>query len=280
MKLLKLREIGKVPVHLRFNRFVHTGYRAWYTTKECLQSMLVWHNETVNIWTHFVSLLLFLAVTTYLCVADIPFPHNLFRLLATVPACVTFALSVAYHTFLCHDHCCRSRKVYRCLLCADVAGVVILGALAWAGPLYYSYSIHAGVALAGEATATASAAAAAYVTLSVLAMLGVFFARSPAQRIAILGAQALFRIALIVSRLVHDDPSPDAVTCYVLMELCFAFGGVANAARVPERFFPGRLDTFANSHQIMHVVTAAGVGLLYRGMQFDSAYAISREIWT
>ena len=41
-----------LPSHLRFNRFVRTGYRLNLTTWQCLKSLFYFHNETFNVYSH------------------------------------------------------------------------------------------------------------------------------------------------------------------------------------------------------------------------------------
>jgi hypothetical protein len=48
-----------------------------------------------------------------------------------------------------------------------------------------------------------------------------------------------------------------------------ALGGVANAFYFPEKFFPGKLDCFVTSHQIMHVCTGTAAGVFLTGMRSD-----------
>lgn len=48
----KLYKIDEMPDYLRFNPFVKDGYRRQMNVKECCQSLLFFHNETVNIYTH------------------------------------------------------------------------------------------------------------------------------------------------------------------------------------------------------------------------------------
>ena len=48
----RLYKIEEIPEYLRFNPFVKNGYRRQMNVKECCQSLLFFHNETVNIYTH------------------------------------------------------------------------------------------------------------------------------------------------------------------------------------------------------------------------------------
>jgi hypothetical protein len=48
----RLYKIDEMPAYLRFNPFVKNGYRQLMDVKQCCQSLLFFHNETVNIYTH------------------------------------------------------------------------------------------------------------------------------------------------------------------------------------------------------------------------------------
>ena len=47
-----LHHYNCIPDHLRFNRFVHSGYRVDLSTSECLKSLFYLHNESFNIYSH------------------------------------------------------------------------------------------------------------------------------------------------------------------------------------------------------------------------------------
>ena len=48
----RLYKIHEMPEYLRFNPFVKNGYRRLMNVNQCCQSLLFFHNETVNIYTH------------------------------------------------------------------------------------------------------------------------------------------------------------------------------------------------------------------------------------
>eukprot|EP00297_Palpitomonas_bilix_P006659 CAMPEP_0113866772 /NCGR_PEP_ID=MMETSP0780_2-20120614/52_1 /TAXON_ID=652834 /ORGANISM="Palpitomonas bilix" /LENGTH=405 /DNA_ID=CAMNT_0000851647 /DNA_START=97 /DNA_END=1311 /DNA_ORIENTATION=- /assembly_acc=CAM_ASM_000599 len=57
----------QAPDHLQDNEYIKTGYRTNYSFWHCVKSLFFLHNETVNIWTHLLGLVLFilLAYTAY-----------------------------------------------------------------------------------------------------------------------------------------------------------------------------------------------------------------------
>ena len=47
-----LHHFNCLPDHLRFNRYVHTGYRVDLSTWGCLKSLFYLHNESFNVYSH------------------------------------------------------------------------------------------------------------------------------------------------------------------------------------------------------------------------------------
>ena len=42
----------QVPTHLKFNPYIHNGYRPLASSTGCIKSLGYFHNETINILTH------------------------------------------------------------------------------------------------------------------------------------------------------------------------------------------------------------------------------------
>ena len=59
IRLLKITEVEDIYRH---NPFILTGYRDRTSIVGCLKSVLVLHNETINIWTHFLGFLFFVGL--------------------------------------------------------------------------------------------------------------------------------------------------------------------------------------------------------------------------
>lgn len=45
-----------------YNNSIHTGYRTNFTFRDALRSVWMLHNETANIWTHIVGLVVFVVI--------------------------------------------------------------------------------------------------------------------------------------------------------------------------------------------------------------------------
>lgn len=63
------RRIGvynEAPEHNKYLIYILTGYRIGFTTfKDCMSSLFMVHNETVNIWTHLFGMLMYALFGVY-----------------------------------------------------------------------------------------------------------------------------------------------------------------------------------------------------------------------
>ena len=60
-------DIDKAPAWLIDNHFILTGYRIGFSKiKDVLRSLFMIHNETTNIWSHMIGIILFVVLTSYI----------------------------------------------------------------------------------------------------------------------------------------------------------------------------------------------------------------------
>ena len=50
--MTRLCKLGDLPEHLRFNPHILSGYRPPTSARGCVRSLLYYHNESFNIYSH------------------------------------------------------------------------------------------------------------------------------------------------------------------------------------------------------------------------------------
>jgi predicted membrane channel-forming protein YqfA (hemolysin III family) len=229
----RLLSWAEVPSWLQYNRFIHSGYRPLMrSTGAALASILQWHNETLNIWTHLLPLFFFLCLFAQELhrAHSEGEPHRALHLFAALGCVFVCTVSVAYHTLMCG---CRSRGEYQRLLCVDVFGSVVVISttavpLLWFGNPCFS---------AGTTTWMLCLFA-----LSTCATSYAIFQRSmtASQRLLLFGGHLLLRLALQFKTLTPKFRATGHHASLALHSESFLWlllGGLVNVGRIPERFF-------------------------------------------
>lgn len=163
----------------------------------------------------------------------------------------------------CHLLSCHSERVSYIMLRLDYAGIAALISTSFYPPVYYSFmcypffcSLYMGfITLLGIAT----------ILVSLLPMF-----QSPEYRTfraSLFLGMGLCGVAPILHKLILFWGSPEALltTGYeILMGLFYGVGALVYAARIPERWMPGKFDIAGHSHQLFHVLVVAGAYTHYR----------------
>lgn len=136
-----LVNFSDLPHWQQDNHFILSGYRkASYSYKRSFQSILQWHNESVNIWSHLIPGSLSLPGAFLLCsvlrpryerasVADVYAMGCFF-----IGAALCLGMSAIYHT-LC-DHSPNVAKFWNQL---DYVGIAVLIAGSFVPSVYYGF---------------------------------------------------------------------------------------------------------------------------------------------
>jgi adiponectin receptor len=265
--------------HLADSEYIVGHYRHVPGFWASLRSLFRLHNETANIYTHasgFVmcSWLLLGVLSSPEAVGLPPAPTTTAPALLPAPcagaplwplavflcgALVCLGASVAFHAFAP-----VSVRAFNALAKADYAGISALIFSSMVPPLVYAFwdDAHALRAYLALAAATNSAAAAA-------GTMDAF--RSPAWRWARAGAfiacgvvgglplfHSLWRSGLPTAAPMEREAAWRAVYGTALMGAQYVVGAVLYAARVPERWAPGRYDLFG-SHAVFHILVVTAV---------------------
>jgi adiponectin receptor len=255
----KLLGIDDAPLWLRFNRFVRTGYRPQLRPLAATATFLQWHNESVNVWTHFFPALFLVYLVAF------PLIGGLMFRLATLSNVFIFAMSSVYHLYM---PCTRSVEGYRRLISCDVFGALI--AISTTGYTFILYGDRcADPARTQLYTAVFSAATAVTAWAIAISRMTV------GGRGAMFGAFSLLRLALCVT--IHQGKaaaghSDDAALFYHVAAFFALFAGCAvNVLRVPERWLPRTrwLDFVGNSHNIWHLFCLVSCALTLWACELD-----------
>lgn len=250
----------------RNNHFIHTGYRPVTNSfSACIRSLFYIQNESVNIHSHLLGALL-----------TVPLAHWFFTVTAAryptagtadtvvfacffLAAITCFAMSATYHTISNH-----SARIARRAIALDFLGIVGLVTGSFIPSIYYGFYCRPRLQ---------------YVYWSMICSLG--FACALATLVEPFRSQHKTRTALFVSvglsgllpithGLLERDVSQlrrEAGLDWILLQAAlYLLGAYIYAARIPEKWFPGRFDIVGSSHQIFHVLVVVAALAHFKGL--------------
>ncbi|KAG5488978.1 hypothetical protein JIQ42_00598 [Leishmania sp. Namibia] len=282
--MLPLYVIADVPTYLRDNRYILRGYRAYYTGKQCFTSLLRMHNETINIWTHLLGVIVFVVLMMQLFTRHIIPEYiagNVFhqenRTAQPVPvddartawpfiifgtfslACVMCMLcSACFHTFLCH----MSEDLYHRMHALDYYAITLLVVGSFLPFCFYAMSC---------APAWRNAYLSMICSFGAVGLIGPFFRHWTSEAFAT--KKIIFYVCMVgsgliptihLSKMIPLDISGPYVKGLLLMLVLYGVGVFIYAFRIPEAMSPGTFDFYFSSHQIWHVcVLGAAVTHFY-----------------
>ncbi|XP_058668167.1 membrane progestin receptor epsilon [Ammospiza nelsoni] len=262
--------------------FILSGYRRLHcSAQECLASVLQPTNETLNFWTHFIPLLLFLTRFGRLLLlrgaGDVPFHHPALLPLWCYASGVllTFAMSCTAHLFSCLSPRLRATFFY-----LDYASISYYG---FASTVAYSYYLLPGLSLLDAGAMSryvqqrlgwqldCSLPIAAYrvlvlpVALALAVGCTAACCRSRAACCAYPFAVRTFVFAMplsmacpIMLESLFFDLRARNPTLFVYFYRRYFWLLVAaffNVSKIPERIQPGLFDIVGHSHQLFHIFT-------------------------
>jgi len=255
---VQLLTFFEAPPHLRFNQYVLGSYRPPMDIHGCLASLTYFHNETINILTHAVPVLLIAAAVPWMLPWDeisvpwLPAIH--------VVACMApWVGSTFYHLFMCH----RLGKIaYTALLKLDLLGIWFtqtFGALVTISAATHCFQYETKCWL--------------LIFYSMLCFLCLYQAMTVStvwgRRFAF-SAPFLIRICCLALRLSSfGGGAPNTTLAVILQDLLAIIGGYIGAVNIPEKWFPGKCDLLCNSHNIMHVLVVMAVYQMHQAASLD-----------
>ncbi|XP_023344521.1 progestin and adipoQ receptor family member 3 [Eurytemora carolleeae] len=248
-----------VPVFVREDS-IYTGYRTTLGYTECIKSVFRLHNETVNIWSHFLGFLYF---GFLLCINIFQsHPHNRSSadLIAVCIQLVTYQicmiLSSMFHTFLCH-----SERVKYKWKEADHSGILIALWGTYTRIIVTNFSCFPSWLLFHLLLVT---------ILFSLVFLQRWWNREKRQKggveLYLFLALSMYAVAplahwlSISPTLVHNNTTAQKIF-WILVP--YGLGGLGlffYISRIPERIVPpGQVDLCGASHQLWHIFILAGM---------------------
>uniref|UniRef100_A0A336M8N6 CSON011273 protein n=1 Tax=Culicoides sonorensis TaxID=179676 RepID=A0A336M8N6_CULSO len=258
-----LKDWHEMPRHLQFNPYVLKGYRPLQDVRGCLNSLFYMHNETVNILTHGIPIVYILATVP----AILPW-ENEYRFLSwchLVGSVAPWCGSFMYHLFMNLEH---GEYTYYRLLQLDMLGIWIsqsFGALPMVTATVFCLNgfMKWFIILS-------------YCVLSIWGLYKALTAASPWQRrlcFALPFTMRIFLALLRVTRLGGGNPS--SFTHVVLQDSVSLVGGVIGAMHIPEKWFPGAVDMWLNSHNIMHILVVTAVYSMHQATVLDLEWMVN-----
>ena len=265
----KIISFNSLPEWLRDNEFIRGSYRPpMFSVRGCFKSMFRLHNETWNIWTHFLGFLFFLVlfagVYTFgdyitgffedVTIHELPWNEQMMLSLFFSGAIVCLLCSTLFHVL--HNHSCKVHHFFNKL---DYSGIAFLITGSSVPAYYYGFYC----TKTAQLTHISILVALGFGCLAI-SMWSKF--STPKYRVfrflvfvlfGLYGVVPFFHIYLRDGYLLAADAyAPWGI---ITMALLYIGGGLLYAFRIPERFWPGMFDVWASSHQLFHilVVTAA-----------------------
>lgn len=281
--IARAREHGLIayddlPQPWRVNPHIIRGYRFSESKTDCVRSVLRMSNETVNIWSHALGLVIVLAIAFYFY----PTSHN-FSLSTTadvlmaavffVAACKCLVCSTMWHTM----NSIAEQSLMERFACVDYTGISLLIASSIMTAEYTAFYCE-------PVSRTVYMAATAALGLGgVIVPWHPFFNRADQS-----WARVAFYVSLAVSGFIpvfqlnltrgpawsYEFYAPIARSIGV-----YLLGACVYASKIPERWWPGGFDYVGGSHNLWHLAVLGGILFHYMAMQefFAGAFQRAKE---
>lgn len=264
-----------LPIPWRVNPHIVNGYRFTESKIECVRSMFNVSNESVNIWSHAIGLIIILTIAFYFYPTSVNFSQStktdvFIAAVFLFAACKCLACSTIWHTMnSVADKCLMER-----FACVDYTGISLL--------------IAASI-MTTEYTAFYCEPTSRWVYMSLTATLGIGGLILPWHPTFNRADMAWARVAFYVSlaatgfapvlQLNLTRGTTWAWTFYapIAKSICvYLVGACVYASQVPERWIPGKVDYIGGSHNLWHFAVLGGILFHYVAMQEFFAGAFLR----
>ncbi|BDD61312.1 hypothetical protein MPDQ_001343 [Monascus purpureus] len=271
----RLITYADLPHPWRINPHITKGYRFSTTKLECFTSVFTLNNELVNIWSHFIGLIIVLSTAFYFYPLNPNFylSTNTDVAIAAVfffAACKCLVCSTLWHTM----NSISSQSLMERFACVDYTGISFLVAASIVTTEYTAFYCE-------------PVSRWTYILLTMsLGVGGVILPWHPTfNRADLAWARVAFYVSLALTgfaplaQLTYTRGLAWCVYFYAPITksiLVYFAGACIYASQIPERWRPGLFDYFGGSHNIWHLAVLGGILFHYHAMQDLFAGAFQR----
>lgn len=255
-----------LPDPWRVNPHIVKGYRFSETKLGCFRSMLDLSNESFNVWSHFIGLIIVLSIAFYFYPLSPTFSLSskadvMIATLFFAAACKCLICSTLWHTM----SSISSQNLMERFACVDYTGISLLVASSIMTIEYTAFYCE-------------PASRWTYMLLTFgLGIGGTIFPWHPTfNRADMAWARVAFYVTLAATgflpflQLSMTRGSAWAAYFYAPLVKSVAVylgGAILYAGKVPERWWPGMFDYVGGSHNIWHLAVLGGILFHYAAMQ-------------
>lgn len=273
----RLLAYHELPIPWQNNPHIIKGYRFTETKLECVRSMFNISNESFNIWSHALGLVLVLAVAFYFYPTSANFSLStksdvFVAAVFFIMASLTLVCSVIWHTM----NSVADVNAISIFACVDYTGISLL--------------IAASI-MTTEYTAFYCDPVSRWTYMLLTAFLGVGGVILPWHprfngpdmswaRVAFFVGLALTGFMPIL-QLLYTHGADFVIDFYspILKSILVYFGGaIVYASKIPECWCPGMFDYIGGSHNLWHAAVLGGILFHYTAMQQFFANAFDRAV--
>jgi adiponectin receptor len=270
-----LLSVHDLPAPWRINEHIIGGYRFHPSLMGCVRSVFSISNEFVNIWSHFLGLMLVLSIAFYFYPTSVHFSLStktdvFIAGLFFAAACKCLLCSTIWHTF---NSVAKQRLVEK-FACVDYTGISVLIAASIMTTEYTAFYCEPFWRWFWMSTTACFGIAGTLLPWNPtfnryeLAWLRVSFYVGLASTGFMPVIQLMFARGFFWA-LIFYSPIFKSLAVYLV-------GAILYAKQIPERWCPGMFDYVGGSHNIWHLAVLAGIFFHYLAMQEFFAKAFIR----
>ena len=249
----------EVPPQFR-ELFIISGYRKPYTSAtDCIKSLFYPSYESINVWSHFIPLLLFSIRFAVLF-------SSFSSLDSFVYPLISFAIGICGFLLMsCGAHCFNSMspRVRHICFFFDYAAISVYCVGAGQSFFFYTRPTNTAVQLFNSSCLFLTVS----VLISVMSTYTCCASRYRWAKFKYVVRTGSFVIAFFFNtspylyRLLTDaefEADSAAATYFKRHCVFYLMAALLNMSRIPERLMPGRFDIVGHSHHFLHLFTALG----------------------